>query len=401
MPMTNNTHEELTLMVLLRLFRHRARFLTYFVFACLLLLLAYTFIMPQIYRSTATLLPPKQNQSSGRLSSFLENLSGGGGLVLGGMGQNNQSQMFSGVLKSRSVAEYVIDTLALTNHPFFKGMTKDEIYESLKNAVEIDIEKSGIISVTVFTQTPYFSFGRDNKTAAALAASVANKSIDGLDDIIRTKNVSTARKTRKYIEVSLIEYKKKLDSIEITLEKFKSENKILEIDAQTEAILNQATQVGSEMTKAEIDLNIARQEFDEASPRVKSYQKSLQLLKDQYEKIQKGGLISSDAFSIPLAKVPALERIYTDLVRDQKVLVQVILYLETQRHEEAIQEEKDLPVVEVLDKAVVPAKRYSPNRVLTLILGFFVSLLLGMSFVTVNAIVKGNVYLKKMDAEEA
>ena len=51
----------------------------------------------------------------------------------------------------------------------------------------------------------------------------------------------------------------------------------------------------------------------------------------------------------------------------------VISYLETQRHQEAIEEEKAIPIIEVLDYAIKPDKRFAPKRGTILIVSTFVT----------------------------
>ena len=51
----------------------------------------------------------------------------------------------------------------------------------------------------------------------------------------------------------------------------------------------------------------------------------------------------------------------------------VLTYLETQKHQEAIQEEKDIPVVQVLDTAIEPRFKYSPSRGKILFISTFIS----------------------------
>ena len=149
------------------------------------------------------------------------------------------------------------------------------------------------------------------------------------------------------------------------------------------------------MAKAEIDLNLKLQEYEANSPSVRLYREKLNNLKSQFQRMQSGGIGSSDEFSIPLKDVPALIRNYTNLVRSQKVLEQVNLYLHTQKYQEGIQEESDVPTVEVLDKATPPLRRFSPDRKQMVILAFIISSILALSIITAFAFYKGRLYLKK------
>ena len=359
--------KELTLELLISLFKFRRKFILTFVISALIIVGIYSYIMPQEYQSAATLLPPEKSSSGSGLSSFLQSVSGGGGLVLGNLGKSNQSQVFSEILKSRSVAMFIDNKLKLSERPEFQFPAAELRYDMIRSIIEVDVERSGLIMVTASAYTPYFASSSDKDSAAVLSAAFSNAAVDGLNEIVMHKNTSTARKTKEYIERQLSDYRVRLDSVQRVLEKFQIKNNILSLEDQVVAIVNQAIQAGAELAKAESDLNLAMIEYDSASPKVRALSQQVEFLRKQSEKVQSGGL-SSDAYAIPLKDLPEIGRLYADLYREQQVLEQVILYLETQRHQEAIQEKRDLPVIEVLDPAVPPIHRSSPNRKLMLLL---------------------------------
>lgn len=382
---------EFTFRNIFQLIKLHKKFVSLFIIIFLIAAFIYSLIVPYEYQAIATVLPSKQSSGGSGLSSFLQGLSGGGEISFGSIGKANQSQVNAEILKSRAVAKYVVEKLELKNTPDFNSLSDEQIYDAIRSMLDVDVLRSGIIEVISIVETSYFPSSSDKDSASILAANIANTAIEGLDNVIRMKNVSSAKRTRMYIEGELLNYRKRLDSIEGVLEKFQSENKVLEIDEQTGAILNQAISLGADLTEAEIKLNFARQEYDESSSTVRALKKQVEFLRSQYEKIQKGGLISTDAFSIPLKDVPRLTRIFTNLVRDRKIIEKVILYLETQRHQEAIQEERDIPVVEQLDIAVPPEVRSAPSRKLMLILAFILSSFLAVTFIVIRASYKGKV----------
>ena len=63
--------------------------------------------------------------------------------------------------------------------------------------------------------------------------------------------------------------------------------------------------------------------------------------------------------------------------------------METQKFQEAIQAEKDLPVVEALDLATPPVKRSSPRRVIILMISLFASLVFSLIYLIYDANNKG------------
>ena len=380
--------EELKFSDLLYLYKSKKKFIICFVAVVTSLAMVYSFFIPHKYTAYATILPQMKSDRSNNLSSFLQSF-GGGGMLMGGMGgDGSQSYTFAEILQSRTVSEFTVDKLQLLKNPSFPYSKRSEMINIIKSSIDVEIVKGGILKISASFSTPWFPSSSDSRKVSELTAQICNTVIEGLDNTLRKKNISSAKYSGIYIRTELERYSKKLDSLEKELELFQSRNKILSIDDQTQALLNQAVTIGTELTRAEIDLNLARQEYSSNSPTVAAFSKTVDFLRSQYDKIQKGGIVVKDAFSIPLADIPKIIRIYSDLVRDKKILEQVIIYLETQRHQEAIQEQKDIPIIEMLDKAIPPDTRQAPSRKLMLLLSLVISTFFAFLIVTIKTFFK-------------
>ena len=337
----------------------------------------YSYIIPEIYVSETTLLPPEDSGSGGGLTSFLQSLSGG--VNFGNIGQPNKIQLFQEFLKSRSVAKLIVDTLKLRNNPKFQFPNEEILYNSVGSMIDVVVKRTGLIIITASTSTSYLPNKAEKTEASQLSANVANAAVVALDQLNRQKNTTRSHRKRIYIEKMLALKKIELDSLDSKTEEFRRNNKVIAIDDQSQAVLTSAISLSKELAIAEIELNMKLQEFEPTSPMIKLYREKIANLRNQYQKTQKGGIGSEDEYSIPLNSVPSLIRQYANLVRTQKVLEQVKLYLETQKYQEAIQEESDVPTVEVLDAARPPLRRFSPDRKLMILLAFVLSGIISMS----------------------
>lgn len=395
--MENNldTIRNFSLMNILSICKLHKIFIILFVSISILLTGVYSLIMPQQFSAIATVLPPEENQGGGGLSSFLQSISGG--ISLGGLAKGTKIELYLEMLQSRAVAKHIVKKCNLEHYKNFQFQNKDILYDVVGNLLDVEANRSGLMIVNATISTPYFPNQKDKISAAKLSASIANAAVEGLDLINRHNKNFKAQKKKDFISGVLNQNLKKLDSIDIEIEKFQKTNKILALDEQTQAILDNAVAIGAELSKAEVQLGIANQEYKAQSPRLKAYQQKVANLKNQYDKVQLGGLTTTDKFSIPLTNVPKLIRIYTNLLRDQKILTQVILYLQTQKFQEAIQAESNIPTVLALDKAFPPYKRSSPSRVLMLAIGFLLSSFIAISFVIIRAFKKGNLSFDEHD----
>jgi uncharacterized protein involved in exopolysaccharide biosynthesis len=380
---------------MLKFWKSNAKQIAMIVFAVTLLSIAYSYVTPMKYKAYASIVPPDNANSGGGLSSFLQSVSGS--LSIGGLGADNKTLLLGDFLKSREVAKYISDTLKLQNNPFYQFPDPEFLYDFVNKSIEMKIAKSGLIMLSAETSTGYFPSSADAMLAAKTSASIANAAIDGLDKLNRSKNVSKAKRKRIYIERILALKKHDLDSVDQALENFQKQNKVLALDDQTKAILEASVNVGSELQKAEVELAMKKYDYKQSSPVVQSLETAVQNLRGQYQRIQSGGILGDGSdYSFSLSNVPSYFRKYTNLIRNKKIMEQVNLYLETQRYQEGIQEQSDVPTIEALDKAVVPLKRESPSRSLAAAIGATISFICVLIVSFVNAM-RRNVFFEKKE----
>jgi uncharacterized protein involved in exopolysaccharide biosynthesis len=106
--------------------------------------------------------------------------------------------------------------------------------------------------------------------------------------------------------------------------------------------------------------------------------KKLSELKQEYDKFE----IGTDDYLLAFADVPELGMELARLIREVKIQSEVYLLLQQQYYRERIQENRDLPTVEILDEAIPPLKAASPRILFsTLISGLFIFLILSLFFI--------------------
>lgn len=358
---------------------------------CLVVLagtLAFSFIMPTTWTASTTILPPEEKPSSSGLGSLLQGAPVSFGQIGGG---NKVSLLYTEILQSRTLLEGVIDTLSLEKSELFAGNSKDEIVKQLSNNIDIENRRTGSVTVTVALRSKWLPF-LDNSSSLAKqeCANVANACAKVLDKLNRDKSTTQARSTRAYIERVMKQTKSEIDTLQKHKLDFQNQYKVIALDEQMQALVNHAVTIGTELATAELELAMVKQDFANTSPQVQMLNNKVAALREQYDRVQRGGLVDSDGFSIPFADVPELTRTYGNLLRDLKIKEQINAYLETQRMEQIIQEAKDLPTVVVLDPAVIPISRTSPSRGLQLPMAFFaITILFGIGVPFRKSLLRG------------
>jgi len=181
---------------LLRSVWQRRRTVAAFIGAVTLVMLVYVLVMPQTFTSTVTLLPPQQEKNSMGLGSLLQGASAlpmfdiGSSLGFGG----RQSDIFAEILKSQSVAESLIVQHDLAR---FFGIAEDlshrHAIKPLQESTEIEVNKNGVIRVSVTLGTGFFPSGADIDSVKNFTAAITNDYVRWLDRINREKLISSAR----------------------------------------------------------------------------------------------------------------------------------------------------------------------------------------------------------------
>ena len=371
---------------------HRKIILKVTILSSILLFLILFLIYPMTFTAPATILPPENKDQMGSLGSLLSGQDFSG-LLTGGF-TNANSQLYVEILKSRSASEYVV-----RKHNIIDYFDKDNVYEAageLTEKLNLSINKEGIITVSVDVSTSLFPrlFGNSD-TVREFSATLTNSFIEALDKINREKLSSKARRAREYIEGELIRTRRQLDSVEVVLMNFQERNKTVALPEQLNAAIEAAAKLKSEIMKTEIEIGYLKSNLREDSRELQALRKKLDQLQEQYNRMELG----SQDYLLAFREVPELGKELATLLREVKIQNEVYILLQQQYYKERIQENRDLPTVEVLDEAIPPLRKSSPKTVFSTITGgIFVFLL--MSLIVVFAEQKKYKYSRSEKAED-
>ncbi len=343
--------------------------------AALIVFLFLFFISPITYKAPVTLLPPSENNQMTGLGSLL----GGGdftNLLLGGGAQGN-SQLYMEILKSRTAAEYVVK-----KHNLVKYFDAEDIYdasEQLQNQLVLNLSKEGIVTLSVKVQTSFIPMiFADIDSTKSFAATLSNTYIEALDKINREKISYKAKRARQYIEEQLELTKASLDSAEFRLMSFQKDNKTISLPDQLKSAIESSAEIKAEIIKTEIEIGLLKPNLREDNKALLSLRTKLSELQKEYDKFE----IGTEDYLVAFNDVPELGMKLAQLLREVKIQSEVYLLLQQQFYKEKIQENRDLPTIEVLDEAIPPLKASGPRVIFsTLLSGIFIFLLVSLYFV--------------------
>ena len=340
--------------------------------AGLLLSMLIAFLIPKRFQSTARLMPPDQG-SSGMGIAMLAAASGSIGAQLGSglgsiaedlLGLKSSSDLFIGILQSRTVQDDLINKFNLRH--VYSDRRMEDAREDLDKHTNLSVDrKSGILTIQVTDNNP--------RRAAAMAGEYASE----LNWVVTQLNTSSAHRERVFLEDRLTQVKQNLESAEKNFSEFAAKNTALDIPTQGKAMIEAAATLEGQFIAAQTELEGLKQVYADGNVRVRSTQARVDELRRQIEKSlgSKSGDPRTDngpnrqSLYPSIRELPALGVGYADLYRNTKIQEAVFQTL-TQEYELAkVQEAKETPSVKVLDPPNVPEKKSFPPRLLIVALG--------------------------------
>ena len=337
---------------------------------------ALAFLIPSRYTSTTRLMPP-DNQATSTIAmaaAALTGKAGGLGEMAGELlGIKNTSDIFVGILESRTVQDALVDKFELRKEYGVKRM--ESARGILKSRTDVSVDrKSQILRITVVDHDP--------KKAAAMA----NEYVNQLDHLVAKLSTSSARREREFLETRLQGVNSDLESAEKEFSQFSSKNATIDMKEQGKAMVEAAATLQGRLIFAQSELESLRQVFSDENVRVRAARARVEELKSQLDKLGGQRDVSLNQSSSvtelypSLRKLPLLGVQWADLYRRTKVQEAVFEAL-TQQYELAkVQEAKEIPTVKVLDPPDVPETKSFPPRLLIGLTGSLLGLLGGVSF---------------------
>lgn len=321
---------------------------------------ALSFAMPNVYKGTTKLLPPQQAQS-GALA-LLSQLGGAAGMAAGASGLKNPNDMYVAMLKSTTVADKLIAQFDLKK--VYDTDSQEKARKYLDDNTEISSGKDGLITIEVQD--------KDQK----MVARMANAYVEQLIQLTRSLAVTEASQRRVFFEQQLEQAKNNLATAEIQLKGAIDQSGVISVDAESRSVLETGARIKAKISAKEIELNSMRAFVTTTHPDFRRVEEELISLRHQLASLENGSnsSISANADDAKaVGKQTGLQSI--KLLRDVKYYQMLYEMLAKQYEVARLDEAKDGSLIQVLDPALEPERKFKPKRSLILVLssmiGFF------------------------------
>jgi uncharacterized protein involved in exopolysaccharide biosynthesis len=321
-------------------------------------------IIPKTYKAESRILPPaQQNQSLS--SQVLAQLNGvvGAGMIGVASGIKTQGDLYMALLKSRSVLDAIVDRFKLMQ--LHKTKYREDARKLLlKQLNAFDDKKSGIITIAVEDKDPQ------------RAAALANALVDGLKNLNKRLAVTEAGQRRLFYEEQLKDVKQSLLQAEESLKGFQEKTGAIKMDDQARAVIQSLAQVRAQMAAKEVQLKVMKTYATANNPDAQRLEEEISGLKEQMGRLEAKGGHNPDAL-MPTSRMPQVGTDYLRRMRELKFSEALYEILLRQFEVAKLDEARDAAVIQVIEQAVQPEKKFKPKRaqmVMIAFVGFFISI---------------------------
>jgi len=326
--------------------RHK-RMIASWTLATAVVALVVSLLLPKTFTGVTRILPPQQGQSTAAmmLGQIAGGLGGLGGLAGGVAGIRNPSDLYIGMLKSQNVADALIERFKLKelyDEKYLvdarKRLAEDSFFRS---------EKSGIILIEADARDP------------KVAADLANAYVEQLHKLTSTLGVSEAAQRRVFFERQLQQTKEKLADAEVKLRQGIESGGLVSVDVQGRAAVETVARLRAQISAKEIQIGAMKAYATQSNPDLQRADRELSATRQELSRLETG-VPGSDASEAGDVKGMGNIR----LLREVKYNEVMFELLAKQYEMARVDEAKEAPLVQVLDRAVPPEKRSGPKRVL-------------------------------------
>lgn len=359
----NDDNDEIHMLDVLTALARQKKILIFLPLIAVIISIVIAFVMKPIFISTAIILPPQQQQSSG-MAAMLGQLGGLAGAASGIAGLKNPNDLYVAMLKSRSVADKLIARFDLKKH--FDVDTSDDARKKLDGVANIVSEKAGTISVQVEDENPKFS------------AELANAFVSELSSLSQNLAVTDASQRRLFFEKQLVTAKDDLAEAEVGLRTTQEKTGMLQLDGQVKGIINNVAQLEGTIAAKEVELNAMRSFATTSNPDFMRLQGEIQGYKAQLSKLKNGKSSDDGDLMLPTGKIPEIGAEYVRALRNVKYQETIFDLLAKQYELAKMDEAKESSNIQILDSAVPAEKKSKPRKFIIIFVGFALGMFLAL-----------------------
>jgi capsule polysaccharide export protein KpsE/RkpR len=201
--------------------------------------------------------------------------------------------------------------------------------------------------------------------------------------------LTDAAQRRLFFQEQLEREKNALADAEVELKKTQEQTGLIAPNGQTQVEIEATAQIRAQIASRQVELGAVRQGATDQNPQVVRLQTEINGLEQQMQKMENDPRRrTTGSVQLSTAKVPELALQYVRKLREVKYH-EVLFELISRQYESArLDESRESPLLQVIDRAVVPDKKSGPPRKLAMLASLVVGALFGSIWVILRPLVK-------------
>jgi uncharacterized protein involved in exopolysaccharide biosynthesis len=327
--------------ILVEMLMHK-RLLVLGPFLVTLLVGSLAFLEPNYYLANTKILPPQQAQSGA--AAVLAQLGGVGGAAAGAVGIKNPNELYIGMLRSRTIADQLIEKHKLAD--VYDKRSMEQVRKVLAKKTSISSGKDNLITIEVEDTDP--------KRAAA----IANSYIANLLALTKVIAVTEAGQRRLFYERQLEASRTNLENAELKLRTALGNGGISNVDSESRAIVETVARLRAQIAAKEIEARTMQNFMTGQNPDLQKVQAELASARAELDRLEQRG--NGTAARPDPAGLENMK-----LLREVKYHQMLYELLAKQFEVARLDESKDASIIQVLDTAVPPEQKAGPARAVT------------------------------------
>lgn len=298
------------------------------------------------FEATATIIP-SETSSAGGLSSMMKGLSGAA-MGFGSFGAKNQIELYNTIIYSRSSLENILDT--------FKLMKLHQ-YESREKAI------LGLKESIITSNNDDISFDiKVRENSPELAANITNYIVSHLNKTVVDLNIRKSKENREFIEKRYEEVVVKLQNAQDSLVIYQKKSGVIEPGSQISATVKSLIELETELAQKEIELAVLEGQIGANAPQTEPLKTAVKKIKERLKKIQTGQ--DGSGITLSLKQMPENISGYLTHYRNVEINQKLLEFVLPMYEQSKFEEQKEMPVLQIIDRAVPPEKKAWPPRTL-------------------------------------
>jgi len=308
---------------------------------------------------------------------------------------NEDINNFIAILQSRTVKEYMVNKFNLVER--YNQRDIEYAMEAFEEKMELEVTEEGTLEISIIDKDPI------------VAKQMVSEALIMLDQINQNIGMEAGRYNREFLEKRLSQNENNLEKAELDLKIFQEKTGIIDLVAQLSSTMQMSaqaynsifdayTELYAKKIETETRLAVAKTTLSINNPTLMQLEKLLneqtfqldQLMIELDAKLQY--LLSSITptqvdnipnieFSVSFNSLPSLGLENARLIREVKMQSTIQEILIPQYEQAKLEETKNIPTLQLIDKPKVAINKTKPKRALIVIGATLMSILVSFTFV--------------------